>query len=88
MDKAKGSLVVADCHATVTLFLGTTMYLRWATDSPRKISAHLASGTTANPNPCLWSGAVMKMGTPSAWDMTDDNSVASTRPRCEMSTAR
>ena len=30
----------------------------------------------------------MKMGTPRAWDMTDDNSVASTRPRCEMRTAR
>ena len=80
--------MVADRHASVMPFPGASMYSRWATDSLRKISAHLDSRTAANPNPRLWSAAVMKMGTPWAWDMTDDNSVTSTRPRCEMRTAR
>ena len=47
--KAKGSLLVADRHGSVTLFPGTTTYSRPATDSPGKISTHLASGAAAKP---------------------------------------
>ena len=69
-------------------FLGATLYSHRAADFPRKISAHLASGTAvANPHPLLWFAAVMKICTPSARAMTDGNSVTSTWPRCEMRTA-